>query len=135
MKKDIEFPKVENIAVAIVPEKGEENDKRIWNVYLLNLNDFEITNVIISSRGYGQIQGEPRRTSELRHYVEKIPPSSYIKIEPIIEDVFVLNNEYWVSFFHNKKIFDKKYIFLADCIQEDFFTIVPLLNCPGMLIM
>ncbi|GIV42265.1 MAG: hypothetical protein KatS3mg034_1575 [Vicingaceae bacterium] len=134
MKKDIKFPKVENIAMAIVPEINENNDE-IWNVYLINLNDHPIHNVIIASRGYGVIDGYNRVTSQLRHYVEEIPPTSFVKIEPIIEEVFVLNNEYWVSYYIDRQIFDKKYIFLADSIHEEFFTEIPLMNRRGMLIM
>lgn len=38
MKKDIEFPVVKDIAVAVVSEKNELNED-IWNVYLINLKN------------------------------------------------------------------------------------------------
>lgn len=133
MKKDIIPPKVENIAVAIIPETNEFNEQ-IWNVYLLNLKNVPIEGVIISSKGYGNINNEPRSTSVLRHYVKNLPPNSFVKIEPIIEAVFALNNEYWVSYFINNTLYDKKYVFLAESISENFFTNVPLIEKKGVMI-
>src|SRR4030095_12386741 len=47
------------------------------------------------------------------------------KIETIIRDVFGLNNEYWVSFYIGKDIYDKKYIFLPESIREEHLTLIP----------
>lgn len=133
MKKEITPPIVENIAVAIVPEQNEENEK-IWNVYLLNLRETAIEGIIVSSKGYGFINNEQRNTSVLRHFIKTLPAKSYSKIEPIIEEVFALNNEFWVSFFYNNILYDKKYVFLAESINENFFTDIPLIKKRGVLI-
>src|SRR5688572_9662594 len=117
MKKDIDFPVVKDIAVAIVNEKNEL-DEEVWNVYLINLKNVAIEGVLVSSRGYGELNSEKRATSELRHFLDEMEPKSFKKIEPIVEEVFGLSNEYWVSFYQNKIIFDKKFIFLPDTIKE-----------------
>ncbi len=132
MIKDIHTPEVTDIAIAIVREEGENGD--VWNVYLLNLKDVQIESVLISSTGYGFINEESVKTSVLRHYIEAVEPMSFVKIEPIIEDVFILNNEFWVSFYIDKVIHDKKFIFLPGTINEEFFTSVPLLFKKGVMI-
>ena len=55
MKKDIPIKKVTDIAVAALPS---EEDPDFWEVFLLNLKNDEIKNVLISSRGYGEIDGK-----------------------------------------------------------------------------
>ena len=59
---------------------------------------------------------------------------SFIKIEPIIDNVLALNNEYWVSFYLNNNMYDRKYVFLPGVINEDYFTNIPLLNKRGVMI-
>lgn len=133
MLKDIPDLKVEDIGIAIVNELNVENNTE-WNVYILNLKKESIEDVLISSRGYGEINGEIKKSSTLRHYIEKIDSFTFSKIEPIIEDVFLLTNEYWVSFKWNGEIYDKKFIFFAGSICEINFTQIPLLNKKGVLI-
>jgi hypothetical protein len=106
-----------------------------WNVYLINLKQSQIEGVLVSSRGYGEIENEKRASSELRHFLDKVNPQSFVKIEPIVEDVFFLNNEYWVSFFLDSKMYDKKFIFLPETIKQENFVNIPLLNKKGVLIL
>ncbi len=133
MKKDIPFPKVEGVAVAIV-EETDNLGQPSWTVYVLNTNDTKLTNVLVSSKGYGQKDGEQVRTSTLRHFLETIEPKSFQKVEPIMEDLFGLNNEYWVSFYLGTQIFDKKYVFLAESIASHNYTNIPLINKRGVMI-
>lgn len=133
MREDINFPKVEGVGVAISLEKNEINQDE-WNVYLVNFSDQEIYGVLVSSRGYGEIDGEKRISSTLRHFLDKIPPKSFMKIEPIHSDVFVLSNEYWVSFYKEAKLFDKKYIFVAGSITEENLIQVPILEKKAVII-
>lgn len=134
MKKDIDFPTVTNVGVAIVQEKNEE-EAMVWNVYLLNLKESLIADVLVSTRGYGLINEETRKTSELRHFLDTVEPRSFVKIEPIMEEVFLLNNEYWVSFFHEGVMYDKKFIFLTETIKPENCVKVPLINKKGVLIL
>ena len=133
MKKDIVLPKVEGVSMAVVREEDEEGTPA-WYVYLLNRKDAPITNVLVSSRGYGHVRNEQVKTSELRHFIQELGPLSYARIERIMEDVFALNNQYWLSFYMNGTLFDKKYIFLPESISEEHFTTVPLINKRGVLI-
>lgn len=133
MRKDIEIPVVTEIAVAVVSETNELNVEE-WNVYMINMKNSSIEGVLVSSRGYGEIENEKRATSELRHFLDVMEPKSFKKIEPIVEDVFCLNNEYWVSFYQDNKMFDKKFIFLPETIRKENCTMVPILNKKGVLI-
>lgn len=133
MKKDIPSPKVEGVSIAIVRQPDAEGGEG-WFVYLVNRTAATLENVLVSSRGYGEIDGEPRRTSEMRHFLEKLEPRSWARIERIVEDVFGLNNQYWVSFYVNGLLHDKKFIFVPDSILEENFTTVPLMNERGVMI-
>src|SRR3954468_19573968 len=104
MLKDIPKLIVENIAVAIVQEPNIETDALVWNVYIVNLYDEKIQDVLVSSKGYGFLEGRDVKTSDLRHFIGDMEALSYAKIEPIMPDVFGLSNEYWVSFYLNKSM-------------------------------
>lgn len=132
MLKDIPQLKVENVAVAIVKEQSNGAD--VWNAYIINLKNEMLEGVLITSKGYGMMEGEERKTSTLRHFIENIPPLSCAKIEPITDNVLNLNNEYWVSFYLNNTMYDRKYVFLPGVINEEFFTQIPLLEKRGVMI-
>lgn len=136
MRKDIIVPKVENIGVAIIHELNDEKTDKIYNVYLINYGDKILENVLVSSKGYGTspTSGDLIKTSVLRHKLGDLKPNSFAKIEPIIETLFGLSNEYWLSYYLGKKIFDKKYIFLPETIKETNFIDVPLIEKTGILI-
>lgn len=133
MKKDINPPVVENVAIAVVKEKNDYNETE-WNVYVINLRKETLEGVLVSSKGYGIIDGEDLRTTTLRHFLDTIPPKGYAKIEPIMENVFGLNNEYWLSFYINKVMHDKKYIFLAESITENNLIDIPVIHKQGVMI-
>jgi hypothetical protein len=134
MIKDIPELIVENIAIAVVREKNEL-DETVWNSYLLNLKEEKIEGVLVTSTGYGELGEEKVRTSTLRHFLDEVEPKTFVKIEPIIEEVFGINNEYWLSFYLNKTMYDKRYVFLAESITEANFTTIPLLNKKGVMIL
>ncbi len=136
MRKDIKLPKVENVGVAVIQELNEEKTALVYNVYLINFSDQQLSNVLVSSKGYGvnQTSGEAIKTSVLRHSLGVVEAGGFIKIEPIIENVFKLSNEFWVSYYIGKNIFDKKYIFLPESIREENFIKIPIINQKGVLI-
>lgn len=133
MKKDIVQPKVEGVSMAVVRETDEDGAPA-WYVYLINAKHVALENVLISSTGYGEIDGEQRASSEMRHYLESLGAQSWARIERIVEDVFALTNQYWLSFYIDGHIHDKKYIFVAGSIHEEHFTNLPLMNARGVLI-
>jgi hypothetical protein len=51
-----------------------------------------------------------------------------------MEELFGLNNHYWLSFYAHGKLHDKKYIFLPESIQEANFTPLPLMKVRGVMI-
>jgi hypothetical protein len=133
MKRDIEHPKVEGVAMAVVREVDEEGAPA-WYVYLINRKEVPLTNVMVTSEGYGIVNDESVKTSALRHYIEVLGPMEYARIERIMEDVFALSNQYWLSFYIESMIFDKRYIFVPESINEENFTEVPLLGKKGVMI-
>ncbi|MCO6501267.1 MAG: hypothetical protein J5I47_12955 [Vicingus serpentipes] len=134
MKKDINPPSIKDVAVAVVSEKNELNQD-IWNVYLINLKDEAIEGVLVSSKGYfTDLKDQETKTSVLRHSIGTVEAKSTRLIEPIMEELFNIHNEYWVSFFVDNQMLDKKYIFLAETIKEENLINIPLLNKKGVMI-
>ncbi|MFM9057150.1 MAG: hypothetical protein ACKOQY_10785 [Bacteroidota bacterium] len=136
MLKDIPNHAVEDIAIAILPKLlPDEENEQLWEVYVINLKDEPLENVIVASKGYGEREGEAVRTSVLRHFIGDMEPLSYSLIEPIQEQVFGLSNEYWLSYYIGRDIFDRKYVFLPESISSDYFTRIPLINRKGVMIL
>jgi hypothetical protein len=135
MKEELLGPAVNDVFVAVVEEEGDLGEP-IYTVYLINNRSEELDGVLVSSRGYAvnAATDEKVETTMLRHYLEKVPPKSYKKIEPIMEDVFGLNNEYWVSFWINRVMHDKKFIFLSETIKTENFKKVPIIEKEGVVI-
>ena len=127
MKKDIDFSPVKNVHVVIAKE--EEG----WKAYLINRGEEKLENILINSKGYGEQKNEQQKTSILRHMIPYLDPKEYALIEPIDESVFHLNNEYWVSYYINKQVYDKKFIFVPDTIIEDNLIYIEELKLKGIL--
>jgi hypothetical protein len=132
MIKDIIIPEVKNVTLAVVRKQaiGETDE---WKVYLINNNNCDIENTLVSSKGYGEKNGEKQTTSTLRHFLETVSANSIALIEPIDPAVFHLNNEYWVSYYIGKRIFDKRFVFVPDSICEENLTFVKELDMQGVL--
>lgn len=134
MKKDINPPVVKDIAVAIVKDKNDEQED-IWNAYIINYKNETINEVLVTSKGYlTDVKGIETKTSTLRHAMGTLAPNDFAIIEPIMENVFALHNEYWVSFFTDKGLLDKKFVFLAETIKEENLIDIPVLNKQGVMI-
>src|ERR1700744_1348736 len=133
MIKDLPENNVEDIAVAVALEK-ESAETKLWYVYLINLKTEPIENVLITSKGYGEKNGEQVKTSTLRHMFPIVKDSGFALIEPIDEATFGLSNEYWLSYYIGTEIFDKKFIFLPESIVESNFIKLPIVNKPGVMI-
>ncbi len=130
--KDIKAEIVKDIGIAVVKESNEVND---WRVYLVNLSDRRLENVIINSTGFGQDQlDQTIKTATFRHYFESVKPRCAIAFETIVEEIFHLSNRFWLSYYLEKQIFEKKYEFVPGSISPDFFTIVPFTGKQGVMI-
>lgn len=135
MKSDIQFPKVEGVSIVIGREKLSDGTFE-WTVFVMNTNDFGIRNVLVASKGYGEIDGVKKSTGILRHHVRSLPPHSAMPIELIQPELFNLCNEFWVSYYlddDSNKIFDKKFLFLPGSVIEENLSFIPILRCEGVL--
>jgi hypothetical protein len=131
MKKDIEIPQVVNVTLAVV--KSGLTGLEEWKVFLINNNDFPIENTLVSSQGYGEREGEKQKTSILRHFLETVPAHGNAIIEPIDSAVFHLNNEYWVSYYIGRQIYDKRFVFVPDSICDANLIHIQELGMQGVL--
>ncbi|MBA2406786.1 MAG: hypothetical protein H0V65_02155, partial [Chitinophagales bacterium] len=48
--------------------------------------------------------------------------------------LFGINNEFWVSFWYQGTLFDKRYVFVTESIVEHNFTKVPMIGKRGVMI-
>lgn len=135
MREELKGPKVENVSVALVEIPLENNEKE-YIVYLLNLQDDIIEGIIVASTGYGvnPKTGEEVKTSTLRRGIELMLPNEAARIEPIMPELFHLTNEYWVSFWIDDVMYDKRFMFLPGSINQEDFKMIDLLGLKGILL-
>lgn len=130
MKKDIEIPKVEGVYLAAVKQFNKDFGAEEWNAYLINDREDALEMVLILSRGFS----DKDQTSVMRHKIEKLPPKSFAKVEFLQEEVLALNNEFQVTFFAKNKMFEKKFFFRKNSINEKALRELPLIPEKGILL-
>ncbi len=133
MKSDLPNNIVEDVAIAVVL-MSETPEVKNWTVYIINFKNEAITNVLITSKGYGEKDGKQVKTSLLRHALGDLGAQSFAGVEAIDTQVFGLTNEYWLSYYIGTEIFDKKFIFLPESIVEGNMIRIPIINKPGVMI-
>jgi glucan biosynthesis protein len=129
VKKDIDIPEVENVYVAAVKVYNESFKVEEWNAYLINDRDEAIEMALIVSKGYDN----KKETSVIRHKLEKLPSKSFAKIEFIQEEVLALNNQFQITFFADGKMFEKKYLFRKNSVNEQALREIPIIPNKGVL--
>lgn len=134
MKADISIPKVENVFLAAIQEWNDDFMEKVWYVYLINDSDFDLESVMVVSKAYGTIDGEMRKTSLLRHAFMKVPSVSVVKIEMIEKSVLSLNNEFMVTYFIGNTLYDKKFTFRKNSINERATEEVPIIWENGVVV-
>ncbi|GEC71616.1 hypothetical protein SAMN05443543_102200 [Flavobacterium flevense] len=134
MKKDITIPEVENVFIAAVQEWSDDFMEKVWYAYLVNDSDFNIESAMVVSKAFGTIDGEMKKTSVLRHAFVEVPAVSVVKIEMVEKSVLVLNNEFMLTFFIGNTLYDKKFIFKANSINENNTEEVPILFVEGVIV-
>lgn len=134
MRKDITIPEVENVFMAAVPQWNDDFMEKVWNVYLVNDSDNDLHDIMVVSKAFGTLNGEMRKTSLLRHALVEMPAVSVVKIEMIEKSVLELNNEFMLTFFIGNTLYDRKYIFKANSINENQLEEVPILFEPGVIV-
>jgi len=135
MRADLLGPKVENITLALV-ELPIENAEHEYIVFLINNRDDIMEGIIVTSTGFGThpASGESIKTSTLRKGIEVMVPGEVARIEPIMPDLFAINNEFWVSFWVHETMYDKRFVFEAGSIDPKEFKLIPALHAKGMLL-
>lgn len=134
MKSDIIIPKVENVFLAAVQEWNDDFMAKVWYVYLINDSDFDLESVMVVSKAFGTIKGEMKKTSLLRHAFMKVTSVSVVKVEMLEENVLSLNNEFMVTYFIGNTLYDKKFIFRTNTINEKATEEVPILFKNGVVV-
>ena len=132
MIRDIHVPIVQHVTLAVVREKDNLMQDS-WRVYLINNNDVAIENTLVASTGYGETLGQQQKTSTLRHFLQTVNAKSSVIVEPIDPSVFHLNNEYWISYYIGKDLYDKRFVFLPESICKDNLTFIPEMDREGVL--
>jgi hypothetical protein len=130
MKSDIEFNPVTDISIAIARSTNEKGESD-WHAYILNHKPVEIHNLLIVSRAYENEDKTGRKTSTLRHYLENLGPGAQRKIERVDPAVFSFYNEFWLSFYIGRTIFDKKFVIKP--FKEWEVEELEELNLPGRI--
>ena len=129
MRKDIEIPIAKDVHVAIVHEWNKEFLSKDWNAYIINNRTAPIDMVLIVSKGY---KGD-RKTSTMRHGIGMVGAKSYEKIELLQEDVLAFNNEFFVTFYADDKLYERRYLFEKNTINESSLTHIPIMDKEGIL--
>lgn len=129
MRKDIEIPVIKDVHVAIVHEWNEDFLSKDWNAYIINNRSTAVETVLIVSKGYN----EQKITSTMRHSLKVLPAKSYAKIELIQEEVLKLENEFYVTFFADNKLYERRFIFPKHSVNERNFQELPVMNIDGVL--
>ena len=130
MKKDIPIIQVSQVGIAIIPE----TDSELWEVYLINLKDRMLRDIIVNSRGYGEVDGKKIETPTMRYYFEYLGKENAMKIELIQDDLLKVANEYWISFKIDDYLYDKKLVFVQGSISTDYFSNIPIVEKRGVII-
>lgn len=129
MKKDIEIPIAKDVYVAIVHEWNEEFLSKDWNAYVLNDRDTPIEMVIIVSKGFDA----ERKTSTMRHAIGEIAAKAFEKIEVVQEDVLALNNEFFLTYYADNKLYEKRFMFESGSVTVSNLKTIPIIEKEGVL--
>ena len=134
MKKDITIPEVENVFLAAVQEWSDDFMEKVWYVYLINDSDFYLDSIMVVSKAFGTLEGEMKKTSLLRHAFTQVAPVSVVKVEMVEKSVLELNNEFMVTYFIGNTLYDKKFTFVKNSINESNVEEVPILFVDGVIV-
>tara|TARA_R110002167_G_scaffold1693_11_gene8157 strand:- start:615 stop:1010 length:396 start_codon:yes stop_codon:yes gene_type:complete len=129
VKKDIEIPVVKDVHVAIIREWNEEFLDKDWNAYIINDRNTPIELTMVVSKGY---DGE-RKTSIMRHAIGDLESKSYKKIEVVQEDLLALDNEFFVTFYADNKLHEKRFVFEKNNVTENNLINIQLIDKEGIL--
>ena len=128
MKKDIEIPIAKDVYVAVIHEWNEEFLSKDWNAYIINNRSSQIDMVLVVTKGF---DGD-RKTSTMRHGIELVEAKSFAKIELLLEDVLTLNNEFFVTYYADNKLYEKRFLVAKNTISESGLQQIPIIEKEGI---
>ncbi len=131
MKKDIPIHSAAQVGIALMPNPEDD----VWEVYLVNMKNRMIRDIIINSKGYGELDGKKIETQTMRYFIPYLGNENAQKIELIHNDLTQVANEYWITFYIDGNIYDKKVVFVQGSIDETYFTTIPILEKRGVMIL
>ncbi|WP_417443463.1 hypothetical protein [Joostella sp.] len=129
MKKDIEIPVAEEVYIAAVNEWDEKHLSKTWYIYLINNRNTPLEASLLVSKGYA----EEMKTTTMRHGLGDLDAKSFRKVELLHEDLFKLENEFFLTFFADNKLYERNFIFDAHQISESNQINIPLMDVEGVL--
>ena len=64
--------------------------------------------------------------------IGEVAAKSYKKIEVVQEDVLTLNNEFYVTYYAENKLFEKRFLFEQNSVKESNLVTIPILDKDGI---
>ncbi|MGB3144806.1 MAG: hypothetical protein WBB24_11925 [Maribacter sp.] len=128
MKKDIEIPIAKDVFIVLIHEWNEGFLGKDWNAYIINNRTTLIEMVMVVSKGYD----DERKTSTMRHAIPVVSAKSFAKIEVVQEDVLALNNEFFVTFYADNKLYEKRFVFEKHSVNENNLVSIPIIEKEGV---
>ena len=129
MKKDIEIPVAKDVHVAMIREWNKEFLDKDWNAYIINDRNTPIEMTMVVSKGYDK----DRKSSTMRHGIGDMQQKSFRKIEVVQEDVLGLNNEFFVTFYADNKLYEKRFVFEKNTVKENNLVPIQLIDKEGIM--
>jgi len=130
MKKDIEIPEVDNLFLAVTEEYNEIFKGNDYYVYLINKRKADLEMVLVLSQG----SDEKRKTSTMRHKIEKLPAQSFARVELMQKEVLELNNSFKVTFFEGSRMHEKDFLLKKGSLKEGNLRHIEILGKRGILL-
>lgn len=129
MKKDIEIPGVESLLLAVTAEYNEAFKGHDYYVYLINKREADLEMVLVLSQG----SDAKRKTSTMRHKIEKLPANSFARVELMQEEVLDLDNSFKVTFFEGNRMHEKDFLLKKGSLKEGNLRNIDILGKRGIL--
>ena len=114
--------------MAIIHEWNEEFLSKDWNAYIINNRTSQIDMVLVVTKGF---DGD-RKTSTMRHGIGIVKAKSFEKIEPLQEEVLALNNEFFVTYYADNKLYEKRYVVTKNSVSENALQQIPIIEKEGV---
>jgi len=128
MKKDIEISVSKEVFVALIYDWDDKYLSKGWTAYILNNRTSPIEMVLVVSKGYD----DERKTSTMRHSVGDVASKSFEKIEFVQDAVLALENEFFVTFFADNKLYERRFLFKKDSVNTKGLRNIPLIDKEGI---